>query len=512
MESCKCQNQKLQTNFKDFMCKLCKLKHVHECLNHILQFLKDYLPLANSHTNEFITNNTWETFLPENIRDELSSMCDEHLIGLPSYHRTIQTNITNRSQAEKEREKVEGNSVDDFTIKENMCTIVSGCSVMGIERENVAKKFNSHGKKFSGGYSKKNMNIDCQKDDKDYKVVTNSLINSCVTCENNFITVPGQGHDSPIFSCPYFDQAPKVNGKHKLIKGFPPNWVHRDLTSFLREAESNTLEHFNLALSLKEFYSKLSVPIDDDKIFIPHIMNMKKSHEVDVMGEVCSHLAKKYGTNLIVDMGSGKGYLSTQLALQYGLVVIGIDAMSINTDGAQKRAGKLVKHWNGLVRNATEDKIRGYKVKRSKKLKKKLKREALKKKENKTEIKESSQISDVYCTVSEELPDFQNLFHDFTDGCQTLESHSAEDNEPTGVNSMSKLNDNHSDVKALKEEIKCCNELGTYIQTNIGLEVNQRNIKLEPGTATESNIQSYQNLHFKQNKDETNTIIRFDYF
>lgn len=42
-------------------------------------------------------------------------------------------------------------------------------------------------------------------------------------------------------------------------------------------------------------------------------------------------------------MGSGKGYLSSFLSLQYGLQVYGIDSSSTNTHGAQERNRKLKK-------------------------------------------------------------------------------------------------------------------------------------------------------------------------
>lgn len=42
-------------------------------------------------------------------------------------------------------------------------------------------------------------------------------------------------------------------------------------------------------------------------------------------------------------MGSGKGYLSSFLSLQYGLQVFGIDSSSTNTHGAQERNRKLKK-------------------------------------------------------------------------------------------------------------------------------------------------------------------------
>lgn len=45
----------------------------------------------------------------------------------------------------------------------------------------------------------------------------------------------------------------------------------------------------------------------------------------------------------MIDLGSGKGYLSSFLSLRYGLQVFGIDSSSINTHGAQERNRKLKK-------------------------------------------------------------------------------------------------------------------------------------------------------------------------
>lgn len=45
----------------------------------------------------------------------------------------------------------------------------------------------------------------------------------------------------------------------------------------------------------------------------------------------------------VIDVGSGKGYLSSFLSLRYGLRVYGIDSSSTNTHGAQERNRKLKK-------------------------------------------------------------------------------------------------------------------------------------------------------------------------
>lgn len=57
-----------------------------------------------------------------------------------------------------------------------------------------------------------------------------------------------------------------------------------------------------------------------------------------------------------MDLGSGKGYLSQYLALQYGLNVIGVDSSYSNTQNAAKRNERVLKVWKGLVRKSQREK------------------------------------------------------------------------------------------------------------------------------------------------------------
>lgn len=47
----------------------------------------------------------------------------------------------------------------------------------------------------------------------------------------------------------------------------------------------------------------------------------------------------------MIDVGSGKGYLSSYLSMQYGLSVYGIDSSTTNTIGANERNRKLERYW-----------------------------------------------------------------------------------------------------------------------------------------------------------------------
>ncbi|XP_015266938.1 PREDICTED: methyltransferase-like protein 25, partial [Gekko japonicus] len=74
-------------------------------------------------------------------------------------------------------------------------------------------------------------------------------------------------------------------------------------------------------------------------------MNNKKSHEVQLMSALVDGIAKYNGLNQVIDLGSGKGYLSSFLSMQCNLKVYGIDSSNTNTHGANERNRKLKKHW-----------------------------------------------------------------------------------------------------------------------------------------------------------------------
>ncbi|XP_061662594.1 methyltransferase-like protein 25 isoform X2 [Syngnathoides biaculeatus] len=118
-----------------------------------------------------------------------------------------------------------------------------------------------------------------------------------------------------------------------------------DAHELLRAAKAHSLPGMGVCMSRDELVeslrrdpSELGVELEADEF-----MNSKKSHEVQSMAEVVDCLAKRCGVKQVVDVGSGKGYLSSFLSLQHGLRVFGIDSSSANTHGAQERNRKLKK-------------------------------------------------------------------------------------------------------------------------------------------------------------------------
>ena len=61
----------------------------------------------------------------------------------------------------------------------------------------------------------------------------------------------------------------------------------------------------------------------------------------------------------MIDVGSGKGYLSSFLSLRYGLRVYGIDSSSTNTHGAQERNRKLKKFSRVYQKHSKAARARG---------------------------------------------------------------------------------------------------------------------------------------------------------
>ncbi|KAM6153526.1 putative methyltransferase-like protein 25 [Erethizon dorsatum] len=131
-------------------------------------------------------------------------------------------------------------------------------------------------------------------------------------------------------------------------------------------------------------------------------MNMKKSHEVQAMSELICSIADYYGIKQVIDLGSGKGYLSSFLSLKYGLNVYGIDSSNSNTHGAKERNRKLKKHWK-LYRTQSRIDVNGLALKMAKE--KKVQNE-MKYKADTEKARNSSSAKQEKMSTSDFLPDF----------------------------------------------------------------------------------------------------------
>ncbi|XP_039218866.1 methyltransferase-like protein 25 isoform X1 [Crotalus tigris] len=142
-----------------------------------------------------------------------------------------------------------------------------------------------------------------------------------------------------------------------------------NVQAFALAAKYYSMPNLGVCISLEQILetldrkqqSRSKVEIKTD-----NFMNDKKSHEVQLMSDLVDGIAKYYGLNQVIDLGSGKGYLSSFLSLQYNLKVYGIDSSNKNTRGANERNRKLKKHWTAYQRRV-EANVRDQTLKEAKK-------------------------------------------------------------------------------------------------------------------------------------------------
>ena len=105
------------------------------------------------------------------------------------------------------------------------------------------------------------------------------------------------------FDCSYFTSAPKLGGKCNIyadeMKRHCPNWIHKDLQSFVSEAQSHTLECSKLLCTVDDLKKAALCGERGGERFISQYMNHKKSHEVEIMGGVCAALAKSGNVDVV---------------------------------------------------------------------------------------------------------------------------------------------------------------------------------------------------------------------
>ncbi|XP_067653794.1 probable methyltransferase-like protein 25 isoform X2 [Haliotis asinina] len=81
-------------------------------------------------------------------------------------------------------------------------------------------------------------------------------------------------------------------------------------------------------------------------------MSPKKLHEVTNMSAVVKETAAKAGCDVIVDVGSGLGYLGQVLHVSYGYSVVGVEGCSGHVERAERRSAKQDLQ-NGCICNVT---------------------------------------------------------------------------------------------------------------------------------------------------------------
>ncbi|KAL1122980.1 hypothetical protein AAG570_003304 [Ranatra chinensis] len=116
------------------------------------------------------------------------------------------------------------------------------------------------------------------------------------------------------------------------------------LSQFLDRAASMSVgSQDGIALTMEDLQEKLCSWGFGNRegLKFEQFMPRKKTHEVEVMSYLVSNMALLTSTSRIVDIGGGKGYLGSLLALEYNLKVLGLDSSKAKTSGVERRAKKL---------------------------------------------------------------------------------------------------------------------------------------------------------------------------
>uniref|UniRef100_A0A8C3WNU8 Methyltransferase like 25 n=1 Tax=Catagonus wagneri TaxID=51154 RepID=A0A8C3WNU8_9CETA len=163
----------------------------------------------------------------------------------------------------------------------------------------------------------------------------------------------------------------------------------------------------------------------DKNVKPDEFMNLKKSHEVQAMSELISSVADYCGVKQIIDLGSGKGYLSSFLSLKYGLKVYGIDSSNTNTHGAEERNRKLKKHWRVYHRRSKLDvNVLGLQMARERKV-----QDEIKCKADNEGVCNSSKANQEKMSTSDFLPDFSgSVISNIRKQMENLHVHSHQEN------------------------------------------------------------------------------------
>ncbi|KAJ8928391.1 hypothetical protein NQ314_019056, partial [Rhamnusium bicolor] len=102
-----------------------------------------------------------------------------------------------------------------------------------------------------------------------------------------------------------------------------------NLLKFVEKSREFTLKNCpDVCLNINDFQGRLIEWGCEEflRLKLEIFMTSKKSHEVDILSFISAAVRNIAGTSHIIDIGDGKGYLSSMLALHYKIPVLGVDA------------------------------------------------------------------------------------------------------------------------------------------------------------------------------------------
>uniref|UniRef100_A0A182K196 Methyltranfer_dom domain-containing protein n=1 Tax=Anopheles christyi TaxID=43041 RepID=A0A182K196_9DIPT len=161
------------------------------------------------------------------------------------------------------------------------------------------------------------------------------------TIQSELQTIPDYLQVKEFFWGQFYESFDRDDGRFRGVRAFIEN---------TRRYRLGGSEAHGTALTLDEFMDALSDCRKDTRLNMKELMNVKKCHEVEVAAAVVASLCNgvasiqpnmKLEDILVIDAGDGKGYLSSRIALEHGIEVLGVDCNEENTSNAEKRLERL---------------------------------------------------------------------------------------------------------------------------------------------------------------------------
>ena len=122
-----------------------------------------------------------------------------------------------------------------------------------------------------------------------------------------------------------------------------------NIAKFVAELRQCTLESLPVTVSQSEFLRSMGFSDDEKDLlqYFDRFMSDKKMHEVVLMSDVVIKMSAFHGVHSLLDLGSGKAYLSQVITArsEREMKVLAVDASSTNSSGAEKRSRKLEVKW-----------------------------------------------------------------------------------------------------------------------------------------------------------------------
>ncbi|XP_012533019.1 methyltransferase-like protein 25 [Monomorium pharaonis] len=132
--------------------------------------------------------------------------------------------------------------------------------------------------------------------------------------------------------------------------------TNSELSNFIRLTRSLSLESCPAVMCMDDLPKLLPQSfkerlIEGKDVVCPksELMNVKKSHEIEVLGKVIAEMALST-CSLVIDVGAGKAYLSTYLSEYFNVPVLAIDSSQICHRGAISRQEKIQRRKQRLAK------------------------------------------------------------------------------------------------------------------------------------------------------------------